>query len=130
MLNWLATFAFVNLTWVFFRADSIGDACRLIANIGKLEFGAIDLEIANAFALPELAFVLNLLPNLGALSDSLIMLIGFFVVSMAIAVFSRNTYERMKRFEPNMFAMLYTAVLAVWCVLSFAGVSTFLYFNF
>ena len=130
VLNWLATFVFINLTWVFFRADSIGDACQLIAKIGQLKFGVIALEITNAFVLPELTFVFNLLPDIKALSDSLIMLIGFFAVSMGIAVFSRNTYEHMTRFKPNLFVMLYTAVLAVWCVLSFAGVSTFLYFNF
>ena len=130
VLNWLATFAFVNVAWVFFRADSIGDACRLVAGVCKLEFGAIAPEIMNAFALPEMTFVLNLLPGAGALSAFPVLLIGFFVVSMGIALFSRNAYERMKTFKPNVFVMLYTAVLAVWCVLSFAGVSTFLYFNF
>ena len=41
-----------------------------------------------------------------------------------------NAYEKMKIFKPTFMNVFVTAVLLVWCICSFAGVSTFLYFNF
>jgi alginate O-acetyltransferase complex protein AlgI len=36
----------------------------------------------------------------------------------------------MLAFRPNIRNLLAAAVLLFWCVMSFSGVSTFLYFNF
>lgn len=131
IVNWLMTFAFINVTWVFFRAASIGDACRMLGRIALLDFGGIADGLIQAFALPEFTFALNLVPGIDVLKlCPSFLLISFFAVALLIALFSSNAYERMKTFKAKPFVMLYTAVLAVWCIVSFAGVSTFLYFNF
>ena len=33
VIKWLFTFGFLNITWILFRADTIGDAARLIGKI-------------------------------------------------------------------------------------------------
>ena len=42
----------------------------------------------------------------------------------------RNAQERVARLQYGPVSAVALVVLAVWCVLSFSGVSTFLYFNF
>ncbi len=127
-VQWLFTFLFLNVTWVLFRADSIGDALKLLGRIGDLEFGGIESSLAAGFFLPECELLSSLIP-VSWLGPKF-----FLVVFLAVALFLlfgvSNAYERMKRFEPTMGRLLVTAVLLVWCICSFSGVSTFLYFNF
>ena len=131
VITWAMTFVFINVTWVFFRADSINDACTLIGSIGQCNFGPIAAELLAAFSLPELTFVLNLVPGISILQVfPALLLILFVAVSLIIALFFNNAYEKMVNFRAEPLGMISIAVLAVWCVLSFAGVSTFLYFNF
>lgn len=54
----------------------------------------------------------------------------YFVFAMFIILVCKNSHEKMKAFKPSMINMLTTAGLLVWCILSFTGISTFLYFNF
>ena len=131
VLNWLLTFTFINVAWVFFRADSIGDACALLSRIAQCNFGGALPEITNAFASSELTFLLHLVPGIEVLTVCpQFLLIGYFAVVCAILFFSRNAFEKMNTFEPTLLTLTYTVILAVWCIMSFAGVSTFLYFNF
>lgn len=39
-LAWLITFIFVNITWVFFRAHSLGDAKKILS--GMIDFGSLN----------------------------------------------------------------------------------------
>lgn len=131
VITWIMTFAFINVTWVFFRADSISDACALLGRIAQCDFGPIASELLTAFSLPELTFVLNLLPGISILQVFPPFLLTLFIAaSLIIALCFDNAYDGMMNFRAEPLMMIITAVLAVWCVLSFAGVSTFLYFNF
>ena len=42
----------------------------------------------------------------------------------------KNAKERVERLKYGPVSAVVLVVLAVWCILSFSGVSTFLYFNF
>ena len=53
-----------------------------------------------------------------------------FVGTFALMLGARNAREHMLSFRPTVKNLLAAAVLLFWCVMSFAGVSTFLYFNF
>lgn len=130
-LNWLITFSFLNVTWVVFRADTIRDAVRLLNRIVQLKFGVIDPDIIECFNLPEFRFLLNQVIKLPILKYYPgILLLAFFVVSLLIILGSENAYERMERFRPTMPRLIRVSILMVWCIFSFSGVSTFLYFNF
>lgn len=131
VINWLLTFAFINVTWVFFRADSISDGLSMLGRIASLEFGPIRSEIVSVFRLIGLdtvfsfflpASVLNTLQNVflpAALAGALILVLR-----------APNAHEKMQRFQPGILSLIGIAILLVWCMTSFAGVSTFLYFNF
>ena len=127
-LNWMITFGFVNVMWVFFRADSITDAIRLLNRIVRLQFGAIKPEIYNCFRLPEFVAFLSRTP-IDAIYPCL-MLGAYFVLAVLVILGMKNSYERMNSERYRTGCAFFTAVLALWCIFSFSGVSTFLYFNF
>ena len=125
-LNWMITFGFVNLTWVLFRADSIRDAKRFLYRIVSLQFGAIHGDIASCFHTTELSLLfqrlLNGYPNF---------LVGFaFLLALWLTLGEKSAFEKMQTAKPTVAKIITTSLLLVWCIFSFSGVSTFLYFNF
>ena len=128
ILNWIITFTFVNFTWIIFRADSIKDAFNIIKNILKFNFKPINNSVLSAFRLPELVFLLkqfNIEQKLPYITLQ-IFIIGVFV----IILLCKNTQEKTIDFKPTRLGSIKTAILLVLCILSFSGVSAFLYFNF
>ncbi len=129
-IGWLVTFLFVTMAWVLFRADSIADAGRLLGRIFTLAPGPLAPEMAECFNLAECRFLVErvLRQNLGALWPYTFMVVFFVLAAWLLA--RKNAYERAGAFAPEWKRAAVTVVLLVWCVLSFSGVSTFLYFNF
>ncbi|MBO4784466.1 MAG: MBOAT family protein [Lachnospiraceae bacterium] len=124
----IITFIFVNITWVFFRAESIPVALDIIKTAFSFKFAPIDPIILNAFRTPELVQLLAFadieekLPN--------IIPIGFMLVSTAIAFIPFNSKKMFEKFKPNTLTLIFTILFFIWSFLSLSGVSTFLYFNF
>ncbi len=126
--GWIVTFAFVNIMWIFFRAESMSDAFLLISRIFTGGFGGINSELCGSIMSAEWNF---LAAQIGALaSHSYVILAGYIVLPILGAVFCKNVYERMQALKPSVFNTVLTSLLLVLCIMSFAGVSTFLYFNF
>ena len=124
----IITFIFVNITWVFFRAESIPVALDILKTAFSFKFAPIDPIILNAFRTPELVQLLAFadieekLPN--------IIPIGFMLVSTAIAFIPFNSKKMFEKFTPNALTLIFTILFFIWSFLSLSGVSTFLYFNF
>lgn len=130
-LNWIITFTFVNITWIFFRADTIRDALRIIYRIGWLSFTGINSRIAECFNLPEFQWFFNEILQCDILTfQPFFFLAGFICIAFIIILGSENAYEKMKKFKPTVGNLLALSLLLVWCIFSFSGISTFLYFNF
>ena len=53
-----------------------------------------------------------------------------FAAGIYLAMIGRNAAQRMERVKYRTWTTVVFSVLAVWCVLTFSKVSTFLYFNF
>ena len=130
-LMWLLTFVFVNITWIFFRADSIADGFALIGQILRFDFGPVHDSVVSAFNLMEIVNPVLWITdvNLNARCPSLLTVLAY-TGTLTGAVVLPNAYERMQSFRCGVMEMLLTAFLLVWCVFSLSGVSTFLYFNF
>ena len=129
-INWLITFGFVNLTWIYFRADSIDQANKIIQSVFDLKFGGInELLIIEFYRIAEF-MAINSLTVYGILSfpNSYVLLLVSF--SLCMVLFTKNTNERIAVFKPTTLNSCATIVLIVWSIISFSGVSTFLYFNF
>ena len=119
-LQWLLTFGFVVVAWVFFRATSLSDALAILRSMVMMDFGPLRSEITSAFALPG-----GFHPGYNAL---------YMMIWYAAALFAclgmRNTYEKTMAFKPTLANSFSTVILILYCVLSLSGVSVFLYFNF
>ncbi|MCM1385707.1 MAG: MBOAT family protein [Bacillus sp. (in: Bacteria)] len=127
-LSWFITFGFVNVMWVFFRADSFSEALRFLKIMASCSFGAIDENILSCFNLPEITFFLQKMPIESIYPYFTITI--FFVLSMAVILGCKNAYEKMNEFKPSAFRVAASAFLMLLCICSFSGISTFLYFNF
>lgn len=127
-LNWIITFAFVNVMWVYFRAESFSLGTEILNIIAKFNFGPIRQEILNCFRLPEIAFVMKYF-TVEEIYPYFV-LIMFYVVSFIIILGCKNAYEKMQSFKYTFLNVVLVSILLVWCVFSFSGISTFLYFNF
>ena len=131
VLNWIFTFSFVNIAWVLFRANSVADALTLVNRILVMDFGPISESIVNAFLLPELQLLIRHIPALSYFTyHPATLVLIFYTGAMALILGARNAHEHMDTFRPTVKNFLGITLLLVWCVMSFSGVSTFLYFNF
>ncbi len=119
-LQWILTFGFVIVAWVFFRATSMADALAIIKSMLMMDFGPIRSSITSAFALPG-----GIRPGYNA-----IFMMAWYVLSLFACLGMKNTYEKTMAFKPTIWNALMTVVLILYVTLSLSNVSVFLYFNF
>ena len=119
-LQWLLTFGFVVVAWVFFRATSMADALAIVKSMFMMNFGPLRSEITSAFALPG-----GFHPGYNALY-----MMAWYLLSLFACLGLRNTYEKTMDFKPTVLNALSTVLLILYCTLSLSRVSVFLYFNF
>lgn len=128
VINWLITFSFVNVAWVFFRAETFPKALAVLKAAFSFNFSGYDstfttlIESSELVELMDILKVRNLFPP--------VILVGYFVVAFGLIIGGKNAYEKMQTFRPTFFKFLTTMFLLIWSIFSFAGISTFLYFNF
>lgn len=126
----LLTFIYVTIAWVFFRANTISDAALLFKRMFSGGIRPYYSDFANYFRLDEIWYVFKLTPivNFNFAWDLCMWL--FLAVSIAIVFLGKSAINFAKECKIGIGTTLLTAALLVWCVLSFGGVSTFLYMNF
>ncbi len=127
-LNWLITFTFVNVTWVFFRADTFAQALTILRKAVSFEFTGFDTTFISEMESAELVEIMDILSIRSTYPQ--IILMGWFVVAFILVLGSKNAYEKMKTFKPTVVTLVVTLFLLVWSVFSLEGISEFLYFNF
>lgn len=121
------TFVLINLTWVYFRADSIGDANKVIKSLFVNSSNVISNDMqAVTEDIVEARLLLRLMPD----SMKNIIVAIFAVVLVCVCLFAKNSEELTRKFVANKRNSFITAFLLIWCILSFSGVTEFLYFNF
>ena len=126
----LFTFIYVTVAWVFFRANTLSDAIALLTRVFTGGARRISTGISACFQLDELWYVIKITPLMKFTFVWEVCLWLFMIVSVAIIFFSKNAIETAKSCKIGVKTTLLTALLMVWSIVSFAGVSTFLYMNF
>lgn len=128
--QWFFTFLIVNLLWVLFRADSIADAISFYRELFRWSSFSIRSELYGCFTLPEFLWLEQTFSPLGDLAEQIV---GFHLWAfLFIAFFAvlNLPNSREIQFKPSLSASLTTILCLFWSIISLAGVSTFLYFNF
>lgn len=125
IIQWGLTFVFVNITWVFFRAESITDALNMIKQVfvGGWSF-TVNAELTETLLQPTFISIANRISGLP------IALVVFYVSALLAVLLLKNSNEKLNTFKPNFVTLAWTYLLLILSVLSVSGVSTFLYSNF
>lgn len=118
--QWMCTFLFVNVGWVFFRAETIGQGVEFLKKMGNFSNMQLNPGFIESFSMVELPSIFQ---------DHRIMTVALaYAAALCLVMNARNMDERV--FRPNIRSAVGTAVLFVWSVLSLSGISTFIYFQF
>lgn len=128
--KWGVTFMTVNLLWILFRADNISSALIFIKRMFSLSDFSIRQELYNCFQLTELKLIGKNIPGLSYIVSAIkgFDLWMFILGAFFIVLNFRNSKEII--FKPTVARSLITVIFIFWSVISLAGVSTFLYFDF
>ena len=127
LLAWLTTFLFVNVAWVFFRAQTFSDALRVLKGMVGLNSIVLPKFMKSTFLLehgvtffppPLHGFHLrDLMPPLLA-------------ACLLCCLLCDNSNTISRRFVPSRFRLVGTVVLAVVSIVYVGSPSEFIYFQF
>ena len=126
----LLTFLYVNVAWVFFRSESIGQALVVFKRMFTGGVAVPSITIAETFNLDEFWYVLKVLHLTDFMYSKYILMVLFTIVILLVTFFGKNVHEMAKKWKMSWISAVALAVIFIWCVVSLSGVSTFLYFNF
>lgn len=130
LVSRLFLFIYVSVAWVYFRAADIAQANRIIYTAVKGPMQKVSADLAACFRLDELWYVIKVLRLDNRAYSRYILLWVILAAGVYLSMIGRNAAERMERVKYRTGSAAVFAVLALWCVLTFSKVSTFLYFNF
>jgi len=143
LLGWFITFAFVNFSWVLFRAESFHDASQVYA--GMLGFNGLPSQfpLAPLLKLSEIGPLTSLIADLQSGNGAVTTLSWIYILLFSSIAFLLPNSVQMARFiendkhrfffKPSLGFAFATALLIFSSLLSFIGgasPSEFLYFNF
>lgn len=129
IISWCMTFLFINIAWVFFRANSISEAMALFHQILAFNFTPITGDMIHVFGYDGFLFVCKQLGEAGVFLKT-IAPYALVVIALYLLLCCKNTNERIHDFHPTTSNAILCAVLLFFSIISLSGVSTFLYFNF
>ena len=124
------TFVFLQLTWILFRADSLSDAAIMYSKLFRPWEFRVSGELLGSFDLLEFTYIedhVSFLNGVAAQYPWGHMMIVI-VLGMLLIFLPKNCQE--KKFVPTVKNAVGSMVLLIWSLLSFSGLSVFLYFNF
>ncbi len=124
------TFCFVDLAFVAFRSPDLGTMCDMYRQIFTGGFGLPMAEIAVFFKGSAWDYLFQVVPCGSVFLVNYLPYVLFLCLAFYLAFIGKNAVERAERSRFGTLGGLCTAVLFLYCVISLAGVSSFLYFNF
>ena len=129
VLRWGLTFLFVNIAWVFFRAPDCAGALELLGRAVTGGFAKPAAWLLEGLFAEETSAVQMLIPAFTPWKN-ILRVVLLYGAGMVAVLWPRNTIRRMEDFRPTLWRGAALTVLTLWCVLSFTGVTTFIYSNF
>ena len=130
LLRWGLTFLFINIAWVFFRAPDCAGALELLGRAVTGGLARPEPWLLEDLLAQETDAVQMLFPAVAASWWDTLRVLLLYGAGMTAALWPRNVIRRMEDFCPTLWRGVGVTVLTAWCVLSFNGVTTFIYSNF
>lgn len=130
ILSRICLFFYVSIAWVYFRAENVAQANRLLGIAWKGKMQKLSMDLAECFQMDELWYVLKVLRLDGMAYSRYILMFVILAVGIYLAMFSKNAAQIADKVKAKAFPAVLLGAVFVWCILSLSQVSTFLYFNF
>ncbi len=127
-IAWLITFNFVNGTWVFFRAEDLGDAAKVLWGMAGLNGFTLPKGLAKKFAGFQGYGVTfgEVLGSIGGNDRTFLWIIAL----LFVCIFLKNSNELAQSFQPNVVRLIFISAVAVLAILHLGSYSEFVYFRF
>ena len=127
-IAWLITFNFVNGAWVFFRAQDLGDAMKVLKGMAGMNGFVVPMfmeKFASIFPAGGISFGNPLAGVQGTGFTAPVVLL-----LLLLSITFRNSNELVQSFNPDLKRLSFIVVLAVISILYLGKHSEFLYFRF
>ena len=131
-LTGFATFLFVNIAWVLFRAEGIKQVSRIFKSLLTGGFAVRNMDLFYAFLGDNLKFMLENISWGTPLFDGIALVVTVIgTMAALLVVFAAPSSHRIANSKKHYRGEgMVWGVAAVLCIMTFTKVSTFLYFNF
>lgn len=139
LVSWFCTFLFINATWVFFRAESLADAMKILKAMLPHNFQtpALVEQIRQINGSMEFVKLWAIDGPILTTITAFLFIVGFpllvFVMPNSMQLIQFENYEGPFKFRRNFYTAALLAFLLFTSFMTFMGnvsTSTFLYFNF
>lgn len=129
-LAWLITFNFVNIGWVFFRAETVGEAVSILKAMVGLKGVSLPQSFLSAISnLTGFEIQISTKFFLPGFKDPVIAFV-MVTVFLIVVTFTRNSTEMLKNFTPSLKNAIFLAMITIISIIAINKVTEFLYFNF
>jgi len=128
VLAWFITFNFINITFIFFRAQNWDDAIKVLGSMFSLDNIVLPLGLKS-----ELSFLIDYgikFDSLGVSIGGNIWTAAWIVLGLVVVLCFKNSMEKRDSFELNYITVTLSCMYFSLSILSMSRVSEFLYFNF
>ena len=126
---WLITFNFINITWIFFRADEWDDAIRVLKAMVSMDYIVFPYQLSSKLNILK-QYGVKFENIVGNIQGNTIEIIFWIPISFCIVLFFNNTSEISYKNTKTYASVVYSFLAFSFAVLSLRNVSEFLYFNF
>jgi len=126
---WFITFMFINITWVFFRAEEWSDAMKVLSGMFGLTTIAFPIQLSTKLNFLEsygVVFIEGFLLNMGGKLDTIMALMAGFILVLGF----KNSNQLLKEFKLSYFNLIFLSLIFSIALLAITRESEFLYFNF
>lgn len=125
LVGWFITMNLVNIFWIFFRAETVSDAMRVIK--GMFDINNLYYILTHLGKIGEMTREYREFSNsgLGNKIGILVLILGLFLV-----LFIKNSNEKIKIFKETKLISLNIIIYFTVSIFLLNNVSDFLYFNF
>jgi alginate O-acetyltransferase complex protein AlgI len=128
-VRWALTFAFVNIAWVFFRSPNAGAALTVLRSAVLGGLAKPERWLLSGLLTSEVSAVKTLFPFLTPWCN-ILLICGLYGVGLLAVLTPVNTIRKMDTFRPTLWRAALIAPAFAWSVLSFTGITSFIYSNF
>jgi D-alanyl-lipoteichoic acid acyltransferase DltB (MBOAT superfamily) len=129
IVAWLITFNFINVCWVFFRAQTIGSAVRILRSMFFVNSIPLPAFLVQKFGFLHRTFIIAVKNPFKAIDGSYEMAL-ILALSFPLILFFKNAHEAALDLRPTRVAICFIAVVILFSALEMGRLTQFLYVQF